>query len=91
MPELGILVMKRLADDRADRKIELPVAAVIRTRRRRHPDGTELLGVVGKEWRVELVRYYAIVQMQSLAVDDQKAPVTQPIWNFIGTENYYLP
>ena len=77
---MGLLVVERLADDRANREIERTIGRVTGARARRHPYGAQFQRIVGEQRRVEVIGRDVIVKRKRAAVRKHDAPIAQLRW-----------
>ncbi len=73
------LVMKRLAEDGADRELELAILAILRRRARREPDAAQLERVIAEQRRVQVIGQHAGIERQGPAIGQHDAPVAETL------------
>ncbi|MNC30742.1 hypothetical protein D3C75_790340 [compost metagenome] len=84
-PAAACLVEEGLGDDRPDRKGQGVVARlVVRRGAQRHPEGSQLLRMVGEQRRGQIIGRHALAQDQGVAGHLDHAPVPQGLRVFGG-------
>src|SRR4029077_18578317 len=77
-------IVKSLADDGADGKVETLHTLVFGADAGRHPDGAQLVRIVAEERRVQIVGYDALVQCEACAVAKDDMPFAQALRPALG-------
>ncbi|MCY1438667.1 hypothetical protein D9M71_548760 [compost metagenome] len=73
----GQRVIKRLAENGADREIERMLGLIAGSLPLRHPHRAQLVRVITEQRRVQVIRHHAFIEPQFAVIDAQHMPLVQ--------------